>query len=165
MFALKALMTAGAVAFALPASAEIRIIDPYIIVSSAMAHSAAAFFSIENTGTAEDHFASASANISAKVELHTHIEDANGVMQMVEVPQGWTIPAGGTHVLKRGSDHVMFLGLTAPIAHGDVVSVTLNFDRAGAIVVDIPVDLKRDLPAATGANMPMGNMPMSPAKP
>jgi hypothetical protein len=27
------------------------------------------------------------------------------------------------------------------------------------------VDLKRDLPAATGANMPMGNMPMSPAKP
>jgi copper(I)-binding protein len=47
------------------------------------------------------------------------------------------------HALARGGDHVMFMGLNGPMEHGDTVSVTLSFEKAGDIVVDIPIDLER----------------------
>ncbi|MBW6506052.1 MAG: copper chaperone PCu(A)C [Rhodobacteraceae bacterium] len=152
---LKSFLTAAAVVFALPAYAADTIIisDAYARVSTPTSVSGGAFFIIENTGTEADHLLSASSAISEKTELHTHIADAAGVMQMVEVPEGWAIPAGGTHALKRGADHVMFLGLKNPLKHGDVVEVTLKFAKAGDVLVQIPVDLERDAPASGAAPM------------
>jgi hypothetical protein len=145
----KPLLTALAVAFALPAAAQtITIDDAYARSSSMGATSGAAFFIIENKGTEADHLLSASSMIAERTELHTHIADANGVMQMVEVPEGWDIPAGGTHELKRGADHVMFLGLKQPLLQGDIVELTLKFAKAGDVVVAIPVDLQRGAPAS-----------------
>ena len=46
-------------------------------------------------------------------------------------------------MLKRGGDHVMFMGLTGPMNDGESVTVTLQFEKAGEITMDIPVDLKR----------------------
>lgn len=152
---LKSFLTAAAVAFALPAAAQtIAINDAYARVSSAASTSGGAFFIIENKGTEADHLLDASSTIADKTELHTHIADANGVMQMVHVPEGWAIPAGATHELKRGGDHVMFLGLKAPLKHGDIVEVTLKFAKAGDVVVLIPVDLERGAPAG---GMTMGS--------
>ncbi|WP_370868038.1 copper chaperone PCu(A)C [Phaeovulum sp.] len=146
----KPLLTALAVAFALPAAAQtITIDDAYARSSSMGATSGAAFFIIENKGTEADHLLSASSMIAERTELHTHIADANGVMQMVEVPEGWDIPAGGTHALMRGADHVMFLGLKQPLLQGDIVEVTLKFAKAGDVVVSIPVDLQRGAPASS----------------
>jgi copper(I)-binding protein len=62
------------------------------------------------------------------------------------------VPAGGMHMLKRGADHVMFMGLNAPMQQGDIVNVTLVFEKAGRIDVEIPVDLQR------GETMPMDGM-------
>ncbi len=45
--------------------------------------------------------------------------------------------------MARGGDHVMFMGLTAPFEQGKTLSVTLNFEKAGEMVVEIPVDLER----------------------
>lgn len=141
---IKSLLAAAAVAFALPAFAEgVIITDPYARVSAMMAKSGAAFMVIENHTDADDRLVSAASDVAERVELHTHREDANGVMQMLEVPEGFVIPAGGSHALARGSDHVMFLGLTRELKHGDTVTVTLTFEKAGEIVVDIPVDLER----------------------
>jgi len=77
-------------------------------------------------------------------------------MRMVEVEEGFAVPAGGMHALKRGGDHVMFMGLTRPMEQGDTVNVTLIFEKAGRIEVEIPVDLERgeDAPAMMdGASM------------
>jgi hypothetical protein len=147
---LKSFLTAAAVAFALPAFAADTIVvtDAFARVSAPNSVSGGAFMVIENTGAEPDHLLSASSDIAEKTELHTHIADANGVMQMVEVPDGWVIPAGGTHTLARGGDHVMFLGLKAPLKHGDVVAVTLKFAGAGDVLVQIPVDLERGAPAS-----------------
>jgi copper(I)-binding protein len=64
-------------------------------------------------------------------------------MRMMEVEEGFAIPAGGSHALARGGDHVMFLGLTRSLEHGDTVTVTLTFEQAGDVEVEIPVDLER----------------------
>ncbi|WP_068115564.1 copper chaperone PCu(A)C [Tropicimonas marinistellae] len=133
----------AALALATPALAEIEIHDAYARAAMANAKSGAAFMEIHNTGTEDDRLVAASSDVSKKVELHTHIASADGVMQMVEVEEGFPIPAGETHMLKRGGDHVMFMGLNGPMNDGETVTVTLTFERAGDKVVEIPIDLKR----------------------
>lgn len=137
--------TAAAFTFATAALAgdTIMVDDPYARASTRMSGSGAAFMVLMNHGAEDDRLVSASSDVAEKVELHTHKENADGVMQMLEVEEGFPVPAGGMHALARGGDHVMFLGLKRPLAQGDTVTVTLTFEKAGDITVDIPVDLER----------------------
>ena len=121
----------------------VHVVDPYARVSTMMSNSGAAFMVIENHSASEDRLIRAASDIAEKVELHTHKDMGNGVMQMIEVEDGFVIPANGSHALARGGDHVMFLGLKQPLAHGDTVSITLTFEKAGDVVVEVPVDLER----------------------
>lgn len=123
-------------------AADITIIDPYLRVSGAMATSGAAFMVIENHG-AEDRLIGAHSELAQRVELHTHLEDANGVMKMIHVAEGFPIAAGENHVLQRGGEHVMFLGLNSVPVQGDVVSLTLTFEKAGDVTIEVPVDNDR----------------------
>ncbi|RUS65066.1 copper chaperone PCu(A)C [Pseudorhodobacter sp. E13] len=127
---------------------DITIKDPYLRVSGAMAKTAAAFMTIENAG-AEDRLIDAHSDLSEKVELHTHKQNADGVMQMLHVEEGFAIPAGGSHALERGADHVMFLGLNSVPAEGDKITLVLTFEKAGEVTVEVPVDNTR-APAAGG---------------
>lgn len=153
MMSLTKHVLAGAMALgvALPAFAgDIEVQDAYMRTSGAMAKSGAAFMQIVNTGTEDDRLIDAASDISMRVELHTHKASADGVMQMLHVPEGFVIPTGATHVLARGGDHVMFMGLTRAVAHGDVVNVTLTFEKAGEMTAEVPVDQERE-----DAPMPM----------
>lgn len=138
------LAAAAAVAFAMPAvAADIEVHDPYARVSSAMSSSGAAFMVIHNHGETDDHLVGVTSDAAEKVELHTHKEDENGVMRMIHVEEGFSLPAQGEIVMARGGHHVMFLGLNRDLAQGDVVAVTLQFENAGDVTVDVPVDLER----------------------
>jgi len=72
------------------------------------------------------------------------------VMKMREVASGIPVPAGGSHVLMRGGDHVMFMGLTTRFEQGTTFPVTLVFEQAGEVTVDVPVDLERQESAGHG---------------
>ncbi len=140
----KTLAVVAACAVALPAlAADIMVMDPYARVSTKSSSSGAAFMVLMNQADAADRLVSARSDVSERVELHTHKEDENGVMRMIHVEEGFAVPAGGEHALARGGDHVMFMGLKQPLEHGDVVEVTLTFEQAGDVVVEIPVDLER----------------------
>jgi len=146
-----ALTVAFAAFTALPAVAceGIHIHDAYARASTAMSQSGAAFMQIINHGTVDRRLIGARSDIAERVELHTHIEDAAGVMRMVEVEEGFVIPADGEHLLARGGDHIMFLGLTRPMQQGDEITVTLIFEEGDDMDIVIPVDLER-MPAAHG---------------
>jgi copper(I)-binding protein len=147
----------AAVSFALPAFADIVVDDQYARSSNAMA--GAAFMVIKNTGDAPDHLLSATSDAAQRVELHTHIEDENGVMRMTHVEEGFMLPAGGEIVLQRGGKHVMFMGLNAPFEQGELVTVTLVFETAGEVTVEIPVDLERnDMMNGMNGDMDHSNM-------
>ncbi|WP_319825669.1 copper chaperone PCu(A)C [Thalassovita sp.] len=138
------LAAAAAVSLALPAFAEgIMVQDPFARVSAKMSNSGAAFMVIQNMTGQDDRLIAAASDVAEKTELHTHIEDANGVMRMVHVEEGFELPKDGQIMMARGGHHVMFLGLKQPLANGDMVHVTLTFEKAGEIAVDIPVDLDR----------------------
>ena len=141
---LNAVLAGAALAvFSTAAFAEIAVVDPYARAAGKSAKAGAAFMVIENTGSEDDRLIGAASDIAKRVELHTHKDMGEGVMKMMEVEEGFVIPAGGTHMLKRGGDHVMFMGLNGPMEQGATVKVTLTFEKAGEVVVDIPVDLER----------------------
>jgi copper(I)-binding protein len=148
----------AATLLAAPALAEgIVIEDAYARASSPNAKAGAAFMQIMNQSDSDDRLVAAASDISARVELHTHKDMGDGVLRMMEVEEGFAIPAGGMHALARGGDHVMFMGLNQSLSHGDTVSVTLTFEQAGDVVVEIPVDLERqDMPGHGGHGMNHG---------
>ena len=147
------LAVAMACTLAIPAFADgITINDAYVRSAGPSAKTGAAFFGIMNNGDQDDRLIAAHTDIAKRAELHTHIQTDDGVMQMREVKAGFPVEAGGVHMLARGGDHVMLMGLTRPMLQGDTITVTLTFEKAGDITVDIPVDLKRK---ATAGGMTM----------
>ncbi len=141
-----ALSTAAALALTLPALAEeakIVVEDAYARSAMRSASSGAAFMVLMNRGEADDRLVDVRSDIARRVELHTNISDANGVMKMVRIEGGIAIPAGGRHALARGGDHVMFMGLKEPLEQGGTVPLTLVFEKAGEIEIEVPVDMSR----------------------
>lgn len=135
---------AAALFAAAPAFADgMMVNDAYARSSTPTSQSGAAFFMLMNDTGQDDRLVGVSSDVASKVELHTHIEDENGVMKMREIEGGVELPAGETHAFKRGADHIMFMGLNGPLEQGKDITVTLEFEKAGEVVVQIPVDHER----------------------
>jgi len=111
--------------------------------NGASAKAGAAFMIIKNFTDDDDRLIGVVSNVSKKTELHTHKIDANGVMKMGPIAGGLAVPAHSQIELKRGGNHVMMMGLNRSLNQGDVVTLTLTFEKAGEMVMDVPVDLNR----------------------
>ncbi|NAZ36294.1 copper chaperone PCu(A)C [Rubellimicrobium sp. CFH 75288] len=137
--ALAALLTAPAAW----AGEGVEIHDAFAISAGPAAQSGAAFMVIHNHGGPDDRLVRAESPAAERVELHTHEIDADGVARMMEVEEGFPLPTDGELVLERGGHHVMFLGLTEPWEDGDLIPLTLVFEVAGEIELEVPVDRSR----------------------
>ena len=49
------------------------------------------------------------------------------------------VPAGQTVRLRPGGLHVMLIGLTEPLRQGATVPLTLRFERAGEVTVQLEI--------------------------
>jgi periplasmic copper chaperone A len=127
----------------------IQIDAPYARVSGPSAKSGAVFMTILNQSARDDRLVSVTTDAAERAELHTHKADANGVMRMGEVTEGFAITGTEAHALDRGGDHIMLLGLTRALKQGDTVMLTLTFEKSGDITVEVPVDNDRK-PGAHG---------------
>jgi copper(I)-binding protein len=131
----------------------VHVENAYVLTSGPGAMSGAVFLEIVNhSTTSPDRLVAASSDAAQRVELHTHLIDANGVARMVEVEGGFAVEPGETHVLERGGDHIMLMGLTRPLADGDTIQLKLIFEREGEMIVEVPVDLDRAPAAGHGAH-------------
>lgn len=146
----KSFLFAGALA-ALPglATAHVVIEDAYARASSAMAQSGAVFMSIYNHNDHADVLIGAESDVAERIELHTHVQTAEGVMRMTEVEGGIPLGADETVLLERGGLHIMLLGLTRPLEHGDTFPLRLIFETSEPVEIEVPVDLER-MPAQGG---------------
>lgn len=137
------LLAVAAACVSLPAlAADIMIDDAYFRSNGPNAKVGAAFMHILNLGETEDRLIAVKSDLAKRVELHTH-KETDGVMKMTELEDGIVLPAGGMAMLKRGGDHVMFMGVTEPLKDGAEIDVTLIFEQAGEIKVTLPVDRTR----------------------
>ena len=60
------------------------------------------------------------------------------VMRMVK-QENVPVPGGGKVEFAPGGLHVMLIGLNADLAVGDTIEVTLTFEKAGEITLQVPV--------------------------
>ena len=121
----------------------VAIENGYARANGASAKAGAAFLVIKNFTDDDDRLIGATTNVAVKAELHTHTVDANGLTVMGPIEGGLAVPAHSQVELKRGGHHVMMMGLKQPLNQGDVLTLSLMFEKAGEVIVEIPVDLKR----------------------
>jgi len=137
------LLSALLAILALPAVADdIMVMDPYARVSRPGGPTGAIFMVLHNMGDTEDRLIAAQTPVAQLVQIHTHIED-NGVMKMRKIEGGIPLPAGGMHELARGGDHVMLMGITENLIDGTTIPLTLTFEVAGDVTLEVPVDNNR----------------------
>lgn len=136
--------------FALPAfAADIRVEDAWARASLGQARNGAAYMIVHATGAQPDRLVAASSPAAGKVELHNHIMAGN-VAQMRPVDAIEIVPGSPT-VLQPGGLHVMLLDLRAPLQAGHSFPVTLRFERAGEVQIQVEIR-----PARGGSTPPHG---------
>ena len=89
---------------------DIEITDAFVQIVPHSTKSAAAFLTITNNTDQDIALLSAQSTISKNTELHQHIHQDNGVMQMVQVPQ-ILIKSHSSTALAPGGYHIMFINI------------------------------------------------------
>ena len=84
-----------------------------------------------------DRLVGAATPAAAKVELH--VTHKQGDMMMMREVKGYDIPAGGSFELAPAGAHLMLVDLNAPLKEGTKVPLTLRFEKAGAVKVELEV--------------------------
>ena len=117
----------------------LEIGQPWARATPPSAPAGGGFLKITNTGSTPDRLVSASSPAAELVQVHEMKMEGN-VMRMREVDKGLEIPAGGSVTLAPGSYHLMMMGLKAPLKQGSPVPLTLVFEKAGKIDVELAVE-------------------------
>lgn len=120
--------------------AQIEIEGAWSRPSPKMAGAGAAYMTLKNSGSEADKLLSAESPAAEFVELHESFMDENQVMRMRPVEGGYIeVPAGGEAELKAGGLHIMLINLVEPLEDGATIQLTLNFEKAGEIEIEVPV--------------------------
>jgi periplasmic copper chaperone A len=122
-----------------PASAEnytlknLRINHPYARPTPPGARIGGAYFTIDKVGGGSDRLVRVETPIARAAEIHTMTMDGN-VMRMRQIA-ALDIPAHSTAALKPGGYHLMLVDLKRPLAAGEVIPLSLTFEKAGTIEI------------------------------
>lgn len=125
------------------AAVEVTLGD--LVISSAFARATlpnapvgGGYVTITNNGSTDDRLVGAESPVAGDVQIHEMIMDGD-MMKMRELADGLPVPAGGTVTLKPGGLHLMFMQLREPLVEGGSVSVTLTFEKAGTVTVELGI--------------------------
>lgn len=116
----------------------INVVDAKSFATAQGASTGAVFMTIQNPGTESDRLIGVSTSVSPTVELHRTAVDESGVMTMSKL-DGIDLIAGSDTLLNSDGLHIMLLGLTTPLVEGTTFDVTLDFEKAGDMVVPVTV--------------------------
>ena len=116
---------------------DLHIMAPWSRPLPAVSVNGAAYMTLMNTGSSADRLVSVSTPAAKKAELHNHFMEG-GLMKMRPV-EAVEVPPGGSATLQPGGLHVMLMGLTQPLVEGRSFPLTLNFEHAGSVEVQVTV--------------------------
>ncbi|MDX1609285.1 MAG: copper chaperone PCu(A)C [Halofilum sp. (in: g-proteobacteria)] len=128
----------------LPAAAQdyrlgpLRIEQPWSRATAPGAQVGVGYFVLVNEGETDARLVAAAAPVAGRVTLHRSVE-ADGVARMEHQRDGVVVPAGGRLAFQPGGYHLMLMQLARPLAEGDRVPLTLEFEQAGTVAVELEV--------------------------
>jgi periplasmic copper chaperone A len=139
---LLALLSAVIVSSAAFAGADVKhgnltIGHPWARATPGAVKNSAAFFTIENKGSA-DKLIGVTGDVAREIQIHTMITEA-GVMKMREI-KSLDVPANGKTELKPGGLHIMLIGLKEGLKDGSKFPLTLKFEKAGEVKVTVTAE-------------------------
>lgn len=145
-----ALSTLAALTSAAPAWAhdfklgDIVIDHPFAYANPPGTTSAGAYLrALRNQGPTADRLVAASTAAAERIDLHEMQMDGN-VMRMREL-KGIELPARGAVTMGPGTHkgyHLMLVGLKKPLKEGERFKVTLQFEKAGRVDVEVAVETR-----------------------
>jgi periplasmic copper chaperone A len=98
---------------------------------------AAVYAALVNTGTEPDRLMGADTPLAQRVELHEHV--MSGAAMSMRHRADLRLEPGADLVLAPGGTHMMLFGLSRPLKPGDRFPLILEFERAGAVTVEVVV--------------------------
>jgi copper(I)-binding protein len=117
----------------------IGVRDVWSRESPGISHTGAVFMTIENYGSTADALVGATTTVCSTVELHESVLEGD-VMRMRQVEGGRIeLPVGGVVELRPGGLHIMLIGLQERLVPGDSFVLTLDFELAGKMDVEVAV--------------------------
>jgi copper(I)-binding protein len=116
----------------------LEIGHPWARATPPTAPTGGGFLSVKNTGTEPDRLMSVSSPAAQTVQVHEMKMEGN-VMRMRELESPLEIKPGETVTLAPGGLHLMMMGLKEPLKQGERVPLTLVFEKAGKIDVELVV--------------------------
>lgn len=133
------LTVAAAIAVVVTAHAgDVMVSGAFARASATPAAKAGAlYFTIKNQGGADDKLIGLSTDAAETAMLHENVEE-NGVVSMRHL-EALPIASKATVTLSPQKMHVMLMGLKSPLKKGEHISLTLTFEKAGEVKVDVPV--------------------------
>jgi copper(I)-binding protein len=117
---------------------ELQIAHPWSRALPANAAAGAAYFVVHNQGKTADRLLSASTPRAAQTEIHTMLQ-LGEVMKMQKL-DSVGIPAGGEAKFAPGGTHLMLFGLQKPLVAGERFPLTLQFEQAGKVEVEVSIE-------------------------
>jgi copper(I)-binding protein len=126
---------------------ELTVYDAYIR-QPASPDVAAAYLTVRNEGDTTDRLSSAYCGAAGTTSVHADSAAMQPGDEAKSTPL--QVPAGATVSLTPAKGHIMLDKLTGPLKAGDTVSLLLRFDKAGQVLLDVPV-ISIAAPAPGGA--------------
>ena len=112
----------------------ITIDHPWARATPGAVKNSAAFMLFDNKGAA-DKLVSVTGTVAKEIQIHSMVTEA-GVMKMREI-NGLDIPANGKAELTPGGYHIMLIGIADGLKEGTKFPLTLKFEKAGEITVQV----------------------------
>ena len=116
---------------------EIQVRHPWSRATPPGAKVGVGYLEIRNNGRQADRLVSASTTVAKRVEMHV-TEHAGEVARMRQL-RAFEVPGRERLALEPGGAHLMLVDLLQPLKKGERFSMTLNFERAGALEVQFEV--------------------------
>ena len=150
------LLAAGLLSVAVSASAlahefklgDLMIDHPWARASIGQAPNGAAYMALMTKGSETDRLVAVESDVAKRIELHTHLME-DGVMKMRQV-EAIEVAPGEPTVLKPGGLHVMLMGLKEPLVEGQRFPLTLVFEKAGRVQIEVAIQGPTDMEAQDG---------------
>lgn len=116
---------------------SLEIVHPWCIETSDTAKPVAVFMTIRNAGGRPDKLLRASTSMAAKAELRD-----GGAAPDIEgkVIGSVSVASRGEVDLKRGGPHILLSGMKKQLDAYDAFVMTLVFERAGKVEVEVQVE-------------------------
>jgi copper(I)-binding protein len=116
----------------------VTVAHPWARATPGGATVGAAFVEIRTDKNTSDRLIGVSSPVASRAEVHSSSMQG-GIMKMRHL-DGIDLKPGASHVLKPMGEHIMLFDLKHPLKEGDLVDLTLDFEKAGPIAIKAPIE-------------------------